>query len=307
MHDPKMITVGEGTQKVRADKILATEFPDVSRTRLQEAFEQGHVTLKGAPIKKNYKVSEGDCLEIILPEVKAPTVSPVDIPLDIVFEDDDIVVVNKSSGMVTHPGSGTGEDTLVHALLHHCDGKLSPLSGELRPGVVHRLDKETSGLIVFAKSDAAYQELISLFASRSLDKQYLALVKGIPRLQSGSIQEPIRRNPVYRVKMQVHPRGKLAHTDWAVEDALKYHALLRCWLHTGRTHQIRVHLANIGHPIIGDKTYGCPDYDVARVCLHATELTFKHPVNGKKMHFSLPLPPDFLACMEKLRMDENHD
>jgi 23S rRNA pseudouridine1911/1915/1917 synthase len=300
------IIVPEGMNKCRADKVLADHFHDLSRTRIQDAFKLGNVKLNGAVIQKRVIVSAGDKLIILLPEKKEISVSAVKIPLQILFEDEDIVVIDKLSGMVTHPGSGTGDDTIVHALLHHCDGNLSSAGGSLRPGVVHRLDKETSGVMMFAKSDAAYCRLVEMFANREVKKEYLALVQGHPKIQAGSVKTSILRHPRYRTKMQVHPKGKVAHTDWAVIESWKSHAaLLCCQIHTGRTHQIRVHLSSINHPLIGDKTYGYrPDATLPsaeRIYLHAVRLEITHPVSGEELAFEAPLPPDYESYLNELR------
>ncbi|GAB4271074.1 MAG: RluA family pseudouridine synthase [Opitutales bacterium] len=297
--------VPAGVSQMRADKVLAHHFEDVSRGQIQLAFDDGGVLLSGEPINKKHKVSTGDCLSIRFPSPKDSTVRAVEMPLEIVHEDDDIIVVNKASGQVVHPGSGTGEDTLVHALLFHTNGGLSTAAGSLRPGVVHRLDKETSGLIVFAKTDPAFFRLTQQFAERSVKKEYLALVHGVPLVKSGSLIDPIGRHPTVRVKMAVLDRGKPARTDWALEERFDNYALLRCWIFTGRTHQIRVHLSNIHHPIVGDTTYGHGAKGDApfarRVLLHADRLVFTHPVTGVEMKFHAKMPDDFKDTLQYLR------
>jgi 23S rRNA pseudouridine1911/1915/1917 synthase len=208
-----------------------------------------------------------------------------------------------------HPGAGTGDDTLAHFALHHTGGNLSKLGGERRPGIVHRLDKDTSGAVVFAKSDRAYLALTKMFAEREVHKEYLALVRGVPKLRSGSILDPIGRNPVVRVKMAVvqGSRGKPAHTDWSVEEIFgKRATLIRCWLHTGRTHQIRVHLAHLEHPLLGDYVYGWkPGANdgllIERTMLHAAVLAFPHPADGRELEFRAPPPADFSALAAQLR------
>lgn len=299
-------TVPEGVERVRADKLLAQHFTDISRGQLQNVFDDGGVLLDGEPISKKQKLSEGQALVIELPEIKVPTLTAVDLPIEVIFEDDDIIVLNKEAGQIVHPGRGTGENTLVHRLLHHTNGNLSTAAGDLRSGVLHRLDKDTSGVIVFAKTDAAYLTLVKAFSEREVQKEYLALVQGVPRLQSGRQEEPIGRHPTIRVKMAVRSDGKPAHTDWAIEEKFgSTYALLRCWLYTGRTHQIRVHLSHSGHPILGDSQYtyrprlGEPL--APRVFLHAHKLAFKHPVTGELMAFEAPLPKDFEDACETLR------
>ncbi len=311
----KAITVMGQFAGARADKFLASQVKDVSRARVQDAFAHNQVWLGGHAIPKSHRVARGDILTIELVELPASEVNAVEGTLTVLFEDEDVLVLNKTSGLIMHPGSGTGEDTLVHFALHHTGGKLSQLGGTQRPGVVHRLDKDTSGAVVLAKSDRAYLALIKYFSEREVAKEYLALVRGVPKLRSGSIREPIGRNPVVRVKMAVvrPDKGKAAHTDWSVVEAFgKSAALVRCWLHTGRTHQIRVHLAHLGHILLGDQTYGWKPRagDIAkprRVMLHAEVLAFIHPATGEPLEFRAPLPPDFLALAAQLREEAARD
>jgi len=299
----------------RADKFLAAHFKNLSRSRIQDAFAHDQVWLGGQPIPKSHQVARGDVLTIQLVEPPTTEVTAIEGSLTVLFEDEDVLVLNKTSGLVMHPGSGTGEDTLVHFALHHTGGKLSHLGGTQRPGIVHRLDKDTSGAVVLAKSDRAYLALIKYFSERDVAKEYLAIVQGLPKLRSGSIREPIGRNPVVRVKMAVvRPgKGKDAHTDWAVEEAFGHRAaLVRCWLHTGRTHQIRVHMAHLGQILLGDQTYGWKPRtgDTARpqrVMLHAQVLAFTHPGTGEPLEFRAPLPPDFLALIAQLREEAARD
>lgn len=298
--------VPEGTRRGRADKVLAAAFPSHSRAALQRAFEAGLVRADGRVIGQSDEVRAGQSLAFTLPAVKPTELRPVAIPLEVLREDRHLIVLNKPAGMVVHPGVGTGEDTLVHALLAHCAGSLSGIGGVERPGIVHRLDKETTGVLVVAKTDAAHRALADQFASRTLQKEYLALVGGVPREASGSINRAISRHPVHRHRMTVGEGGRPARTDWAVEEVLGGRAaLVRCRIHTGRTHQIRVHLKSIGHPILGDGTYGwkqAPGAPVPpRVMLHAEHLVFAHPVNGQVMDVRAPLPPDFRATMEQFR------
>ncbi len=290
----------------RADKALARHFKDLSRARLQEAFDAGMVLLADKAVAKSHRVAAGDVFTVELPALPTTEVSAVAGDLRVLFEDEDVLVLDKGPNLVMHPGSGTGEDTLVHYALHHTGGKLSKLGGAKRPGIVHRLDKDTTGAVVLAKSDRAYLELIKQFAGRSVAKEYLALAQGVPKLRSGSIREPIGRNPVVRVKMAVVPasQGKPAHTDWSVEENFgKTAVLVRCWLHTGRTHQIRVHLAHLGHPLLGDRTYGWKPHGllVPHVMLHAEKLSFTHPATGRSVEIRTPLPADFSALLAKLR------
>ncbi|MFP4069093.1 MAG: RluA family pseudouridine synthase [Opitutales bacterium] len=296
------------SEATRADKVFAAEFEDVSRARLQRAFDAGRVTFEGEVIDKKVKLTRPGLLRAVLdePDPEAGP-RPVDLPLDVVYEDDSLLVVNKAPGMVTHPGSGTGADTLVHALLHHCGERLSGVGAPERPGIVHRLDKETSGLIVVAKTDAAHHKLAAAFGARDTVKRYTALVLGVPRKSSGSCRDPIGRHPVARTRMAVRKDGREAHTDWSVAESFgKNAACLRCVIHTGRTHQIRVHLNALGHPLLGDATYGfkpnqLPGIAVPRVMLHSTELQIPHPGRGEPMRFEAPLPEDFLQVQAMLR------
>lgn len=309
-------TVPEGIRRLRADKALALAFPDHSRTAIQRAFDSGLVTLRGAAIKRDQGVAGGDTLEFAMPETKPAELRAVDIPLDVVFEDKHLLAVNKASGMVVHPGAATGEDTLVHALLSHCAGSLSGIGGVERPGIVHRLDRETTGLIIVAKNDKAHRGLAEQFSERTLHKEYLALVAGAPGLLSGSVKKAIGRNQQHRHKMTVIDKerqdehemhGKDAHTDWEVVESFgKIATLMRCVIHTGRTHQIRVHMKSLGHVLLGDAVYGWkPDARLkqqpARVMLHAEHLVVTHPITHKTLDLRAPLPKDFAEQIAQLR------
>lgn len=301
--------VPEGIRRLRADKALALAFPEHSRTALQRAFDLGRVTLRGASIKRDHGVAGGDVLEFSFPDVVPAELRAVDIPLDVIFEDKHMLAVNKASGMIVHPGAATGEDTLVHALLAHCADSLSGIGGVERPGIVHRLDKETTGVIVVAKTDKAHRALADQFATRSLRKEYLALVAGVPQLLSGTIDRAISRHPTHRHRMTVGEGGKPAKTSWERGETFgDIAALMRCQIFTGRTHQIRVHLKTLGHPILGDALYGWkPDSRVPeekqpkRVMLHAEHLVLTHPISGKELDLRAPLPKDFSDMMKELR------
>lgn len=303
-------TVLPGIRRARADKILAIAFPEHSRVALQRSFDAGLVRLGGKSITRDGTVSEGDVLEFAFPETKPAELKAVKIPLEVLYEDRQMLAVNKPAGMVVHPGAGTSEDTLVHALLAHCKGSLSGIGGVERPGIVHRLDRETSGVILVAKNDAAHRGLSEQFSERSLQKEYLALVTGAPPLLSGSIRKGIGRNKQHRHKMAVletEDGGRDAHTDWEVVERFGDLAtLMRCTIHTGRTHQIRVHLKSLGHVILGDVIYGWkPDSRLAhppkRVMLHAEHLVFTHPTSGKTLDLRAPLPKDFEDQLKWLR------
>ena len=300
-------TVPEGIRRLRADKALAHAFREHSRTALQRAFDAGRVMLRGNAIKRDHGVAGGDVLEFSLPEVVPTELRAVDIPLDVLFEDKHMLAVNKAAGMIVHPGAATGEDTLVHALLSHCAESLSGIGGVERPGIVHRLDKETTGVIVVAKTDKAHRALADQFATRALKKEYLALVAGVPPLLSGTIDRAISRHPTHRHRMTIGEGGKPARTAWErVEVYGAIATLLRCQIFTGRTHQIRVHLKSLGHPILGDALYGWkPDARLSkqpgRVMLHAEHLVLAHPISGKDLDLRAPLPKDFAAMMKTLR------
>jgi 23S rRNA pseudouridine1911/1915/1917 synthase len=301
-------TVPEGKRRERADKVLAAAFPDHSRAAFQRALEAGLVKADGQVISQADEVRGGQTLEFSFPEVVVSELKAVDIPLDIIFEDKHLLVLNKPAGMVVHPGIGTGDDTLVHALLAHCAGELSGIGGVERPGIVHRLDKETTGLLVVAKTDAAHRALADQFASRTLHKEYVTLVMGVPKAKSGTIDRAISRHPVHRHRMTVGEGGRPSRTDWEVlEDFAGQASYLRCRIHTGRTHQIRVHLKSLGHPVLGDEVYGWkqnPALPVPpRVMLHAEHLVLAHPVSAKTLDLKAPLPKDFkqqLAALRKL-------
>jgi len=298
--------VPDGARRARADKALAAAFPGHSRAAFQRAFEARLVKLDGRVIAQSDEVRAGQALEFSLPVTKPAELKPVEIPLEVLFEDKHLIVINKPAGMVVHPGVGTGDDTLVHALLAHCAGSLSGIGGVERPGIVHRLDKETTGVLVVAKNDAAHRALADQFATRALQKEYLALVSGSPKGDSGTIDRAIARHPVHRHRMTVGEGGRPSRTDWTVEERFGTKAaLVRCRIHTGRTHQIRVHMKSLGHPLLGDATYGWKQASglpkPPRVMLHAEHLGFAHPVNGKTMDIRAPLPVDFKALMTELR------
>ena len=306
MSDNQTYTVPPGTRRERADKILSAAFPDHSRVAWQRAFEAGLVRRGEEVLDKKSELRVGDVVEFSHADTAPSELRPADIPLDILYEDEHLLAVNKAAGMVVHPGAGTGEDTLVHALLGHCAGSLSGVGGVERPGIVHRLDRETTGVIVVAKTDAAHRGLSEQFAERHLHKEYLALASGVPRLLSGVIERGISRHPIHRHRMTTGEGGKPARTDWKVEQAFGTQvSLVRCHIHTGRTHQIRVHLKSLGHVILGDATYGWKEnvslpLRPARVMLHAERLIFLHPVTARQIEVRAPLPEDFRAMIKAL-------
>ena len=302
--------IPDGVHRSRADKALAAAFPEHSRSAWQRSLDSGNVTREGEALTKKHEVSTGDVLRLDPPELIPTDLTPADIPLDVLFEDESLLVVNKPAGMVVHPGAGTSSNTLVHALLHHCAGSLSGIGGVERPGIVHRLDRETSGLIVVAKTDKAHRGLATQFADRILHKEYLALVCGVPRLLSGVVDKPIARDKRHRHRMAILEDGRTAKTDWILEEKFeaKNVSLFRCEIHTGRTHQIRVHMKSIGHSLLGDSTYGWkpmeyPEIEVSRVMLHATHLKFEHPITGAAIDLTAPLPDDFQSLLSALRQE----
>jgi len=298
--------VPKGVRRERADKVLAAQFLEHSRAALQRAFEAGLVKRRGVVITQKQLVGSGDEIAFDLPAVKPAELRAVEIPLAILYEDEHLLAVNKAAGMVVHPGAGTGEDTLVHALLAHCRGQLSGVGGVERPGIVHRLDRGTSGVILVAKNDAAHRALAAAFAARTVVKEYLALVAGVPRTAAGRIDKAIARHPTQRHRMTVVARGgRAARTDWSVVERWTPHAsLLRCRIFTGRTHQVRVHLASLGHPLLGDTVYSfraaqVPG-EILRVMLHAEHLVIAHPISGVELDLHAPLPEDWRTVCARL-------
>lgn len=300
--------VPEGTGDMRADKVLVGAFPAHSRAGLQRLFAEGLVRRSGAALSKSDRVREGEQLVITFPAPRPADLEPVEMELDVLLEDPFLLVLNKPAGLTVHPGAGTREDTLVHGLLAHCRGQLSGIGGVERPGIVHRLDRETSGVLVVAKSDAAHRGLAEQFAGRSLRKEYLALVRGIPDTDSGRIDAAISRHPTQRHRMTTGEGGKAraSRTDWTVERRFEGgFSLLRCRIHTGRTHQIRVHLSSIGHPVLGDRVYGFRPRSgdpavFPRFMLHAALLEFAHPIDGRTVRVDAPPPEDFREALAKL-------
>ena len=287
----------------RADQLIARLAPGLTRSAAQRLLEEGAVTRNGRPVKKNYKAAEGDVLTVVLPDPEPAEAVPQDIPLDVVYEDGDVIVVNKPVGLVVHPAAGHPDGTLVNALLYHCGESLSGINGALRPGIVHRIDRDTSGLIIAAKNDAAHQALAAQLADHSLYREYEAVCVGVLREDSGTVDAPIGRHPVDRKRMAVDPRnGRPAVTHWSVLARYPGHTHIRCRLETGRTHQIRVHLASMGHPLLGDTVYGAkrPVPGLAGQCLHARRLSFVHPRTGERLTLECPLPPWFEEVLTKL-------
>lgn len=296
------VTTEEAGQ--RADSLLARRLEGLTRSAAARLLEEGRVTDRGRPVTKNLRVQPGQVLEVTLPEPEEPEARPQDIPLDVVYEDEDVIVVNKPTGMVVHPAPGHPDGTLVNALLYHCGESLSGVGGQKRPGIVHRIDRDTSGLIIAAKNDAAHLALAAQLADHTLARTYECLAVGNFREDSGTVNAPIGRHPVDRKRMAVvRQGGRKAVTHWEVIARYPGVTHLRCRLETGRTHQIRVHLAHIGHPILGDTVYGAkkPVPGLTGQCLHAVGLRFLHPRTGEPVELTCPLPEEFVRMLDKLR------
>ena len=285
----------------RLDSFLAAGL-DVSRSAAARLCEEGHVTAGGKTLAKNCRLSGGEVLTVEIPEPEETAVAAQDIPLDVVYEDEDVIVVNKPAGMVVHPAPGHADGTLVNALLHHCAGSLSGIGGEKRPGIVHRIDRDTSGLIIAAKNDAAHLGLSAQLADHTLARTYECLVAGNLKEDRGTVDAPIGRHPTDRKKMAVVANGRRAVTHWEVIARYSGVTHVRCRLETGRTHQIRVHMAHMGHPILGDTVYGAkkPVPGLTGQCLHAVGLRFIHPRTGEMVELHCDLPEEFHACLRKL-------
>ncbi len=284
---------------LRLDRYLALALPEFSRARLQDWIRSGEVHLQGKNVRVRETVRGADVVRLSVPPLQTIAAQPEDIALSLLFEDEDLLVVDKPAGLVVHPGAGNQTHTLVNALLHHCS-TLSGIGGKQRPGIVHRLDKQTSGAMVVAKNDATHQELSRQFADREITKIYLTLVTGVFRRARGSIDASIGRHPIHRKKMTVNQeRGRTARTDYRVLQAEGGVSLVECTLHSGRTHQIRVHMHHLGHPVLGDSLYGRNQQRVApRQMLHSWKLGFAHPRTGERMLFKAPVPGDFRQLQE---------
>ena len=308
------LTLEKSLPTQRLDTFLRSQFPAVSRGMLQRLIDEGHIKVNGQRVKPTHHPRAGDEIEVYWPEARPAVAQPEEIPLDVLFEDEDLLVLNKAPGLVVHPAAGHEEHTLVNALLHHCRGQLSGIGGVARPGIVHRLDKDTSGCLVVAKNDLTHHGLAEQFAGRTVEKTYLAITCGeVPRL-AGEIRAAIARHPSHRKKMAVtEGDGREAWTSYRVVERLRGATLVQALLHTGRTHQIRVHFQHLGFPIFGDPTYGArPSLRMAevsgraapRVMLHAWKLAFTHPRTTKTVQFEAPLPEDFVQVLKALRVQK---
>ena len=295
------ITAEESGERI--DALLARTLPSLSRSQVQKLLEQGMVTLNGRELKKNFRCSAGESYELLLPEPDELPLIPQDIPLDVVYEDGDLIVINKPRGLVVHPAPGHPDGTLVNALLYHCGDSLSGIGGQRRPGIVHRIDKDTSGLLIVAKNDFAHQGLSAQLADHSLCREYEALVRGNFKQDTGTIDKPIGRHPIDRKRMAVTDKNsKPAVTHWQLLASYRGYSHILCRLETGRTHQIRVHMASIGHPLLGDFTYGAPSPEkgLEGQCLHARRLRFVHPRTGEHVLLETELPAYFTEVLSRL-------
>ena len=289
---------------IRIDRYLSEKNAELSRSYLQKLLKEQGITVNGKEVKANYKVQAGDEIRISLPDLSEPDILPEDIPLDILYEDEDVMVVNKPKGMVVHPSAGHTSGTLVNAILFHCQGNLSGINGVMRPGIVHRIDKDTTGALLICKNDVAHRDLAEQLKEHSIKRRYRAIVSGNLKDDEGTVEGPIGRHPVDRKKMAInYKNGKEAITHYKVLERFGNATYIECRLETGRTHQIRVHMTSIGHPLLGDEVYGSGKnpYHLQGQALHAMVLGFVHPRTGEYLEFTAPLPEYFTNLLEKLR------
>lgn len=300
--EKNIYTANEEQNNMRLDKYLSSIITDKSRSFIQGLIEKENVIVNGKKVKSNHKVKKGDIVEVNIEEPEMLNVEPENIPIDIMYEDKDVIVVNKPQGMVVHPGPGNYNGTLVNALLYHCSD-LSSINGVIRPGIVHRIDKDTSGVLVIAKNDEAHNKLSDQLKEHSMKREYYAIVEGRLKNDNGIINKPIGRNKKDRLKMGIVEDGKHAVTHYYVLERYNGYTLVKCVLETGRTHQIRVHMASIGFPLVGDPLYGFKKqkFNLQGQVLHAKTLGFIHPSTNKYMEFNSELPEYFKKLVEKLR------
>lgn len=294
-------TIEKGGERI--DKYLSEQLEDMTRSHIQKLIKENMVRVNGMAVKSNFKLSASDQIEVEIPELKEPDILPENIPLDILYEDQDILVVNKPKGMVVHPAPGHYTGTLVNAIMYHCKDNLSGINGVMRPGIVHRIDMDTTGSLLICKNDHAHQALAEQLKEHSITRKYHAIVHGRLKEDEGTIDKPIGRHPIDRKKMSVHcTNGREAITHYRVLKRFQQFTYIECQLETGRTHQIRVHMSSIGHPILGDQVYGpakCP-YKLQGQTLHAKVLGITHPTTGEYMEFDAPLPDYFQGLLEKM-------
>ena len=303
--DARTLTATTESAGTRLDAFLAAQLPSLTRSAAARLIEGGFVTVDGRPAGKSVRLVGGETVSVTLPEAEEPEARPEDIPLDVVYEDGDVIVVNKPVGVVVHPAPGHPDGTLVNALLHHCAGSLSGIGGQMRPGIVHRIDRDTSGLIIAAKNDMAHLSLSEQLQDHSLARTYEAIVVGNFREETGTVDAPIARHRTDRKRMAVAADGRRAVTHWKVLERYPGYTHIQCSLETGRTHQIRVHMAYIGHPVLGDPVYGGKrkeNFGLTGQCLHARKLAFQHPRTGERMEVECPLPDYFQEVLRKLSM-----
>lgn len=292
--------VVKDNENIRLDSFLATEDMDLSRATVQRLLEEGNILVNGEIKKNSYKIKIGDIIEINIPEIKETKLEAQDIPVEVIYEDSDIIVVNKPKGLVVHPANGNPDGTLVNAIMNICKDSLSGIGGEKRPGIVHRLDKDTSGLLIIAKNDKAHINMSEQIKDRKVNKKYIALVRGVINENEATINMPIARSKKDRKKMAIDKDGKEAITHFKVIKRYDKYTLLEIKIDTGRTHQIRVHMSEIGHPVIGDEVYsnGKNEFNVKGQMLHAKSLEFNHPTTGKKMYLEADLPEYFKKVIQ---------
>lgn len=294
-------TIEKGGERI--DKYLSEQLEDMTRSHIQKLIKENMVRVNGMTVKSNFKLSASDQIEVEIPELKEPDILPENIPLDILYEDQDILVVNKPKGMVVHPAPGHYTGTLVNAIMYHCKDNLSGINGVMRPGIVHRIDMDTTGSLLICKNDRAHQALAEQLKEHSITRKYHAIVHGRLKEDEGTIDKPIGRHPIDRKKMSVHcTNGREAVTHYRVLKRFQQFTYIECQLETGRTHQIRVHMSSIGHPILGDQVYGpakC-SYKLQGQTLHAKVLGITHPTTGEYMEFDAPLPDYFQGLLEKM-------
>ena len=302
------IIIKEEFAKTRIDKALSEIDKDLSRMAIQRLIEEDNILVNGKKVKASYKVQLGDVIKINEPDPVDSEIKPQDIPLDIIYEDNDILVVNKQKGLVVHPGNGNPDGTLVNAIMNYCKDSLSGIGGEIRPGIVHRIDKDTSGLLIIAKNDTAHINMSEQIKNHEVKKIYYALVRGVVKENEATINMPIARSNKDRTKMAVSKDGKEAITHFKVLERFKGYTLLEVNIETGRTHQIRVHMAQIGYPLVGDYVYsnGKNPFGVEGQMLHSKRLEFKHPITNKEMKLDSNLPEYFEKVLEELRKENNY-